>query len=618
MTPIRSPLQAQIVQWLVAPGDAIQAGDLLVILEAMKMEHEVHARRSGCVDELLFAKGDVVAEGEVLLNLTTQSIETCRPEGHLTKNEPSVPVLPSQPPAAGQEPRPDLQKMLDRQAFTLDANRPEAVAKRHALGLRTARENIADLCDANSFMEYGALAVAAQSSRRSEADLIQNTPADGMVTGIGCINAALFGPGHSRAVVMAYDATVLAGTQGMRNHQKTDRMLGIALQQKLPVVLFAEGGGGRPGDVDMPIVAGLHVATFASYARLNGQVPVVGIVAGRCFAGNAALLGCSDVIIATRGSNIGMGGPAMIEGGGLGVFKPEHIGPSSVQHSNGVIDILVDDEAAAVAAARHYLSFFQGPVTEWLAPPTLPLRDLVPENRLRVYDTRAVMAALVDAGSLLMLRTGFGLGIHTALARIEGRPVGLMANNPQHLGGAMDADASDKAARFMQLCNAHGLPLVSLVDTPGFMVGPHSEQHAQVRHVSRLFVAAAHVRVPFFSVVLRKGYGLGAMAMTAGGFHSPLMTVAWPTGEFGAMGLEGAVRLGYRKELEALPQGAQRDALFEQLLARHHAQGSALNMAATLEIDAVIDPADTRRWLAAGLHTQGPEQRGPALAIDTW
>ena len=616
MTLIRSPLQAQIVQWQVAPGDAVQAGDLLVVLEAMKMEHEVLAGHAGRVGELFFGNGEVVAEGDLLLNLTVEVIDPCWPEEDLIINEPSAPVLPAA--ATGHKPRPDLQRALDRQAFTLDARRPEAVAKRHALGLRTARENIADLCDAGSFLEYGALAVAAQRSRRSEADLIQNTPADGMVTGIGSINASLFGPGHSRAVVMAYDATVLAGTQGMRNHQKTDRMLGIALQQKLPVVLFAEGGGGRPGDVDMPIVAGLHVATFASYARLNGQVPVVGIVAGRCFAGNAALLGCSDVIIATRGSNIGMGGPAMIEGGGLGLFKPEQVGPSSVQHSNGVIDILVEDEAAAVAAARHYLSFFQGPVTQWLAPPALALRDLVPGNRLRVYDTRAVMAALVDAGSLLMLRTGFGVGIHTALARIEGRPVGLLANNPQHLGGAIDADAADKAARFLQLCNAHSLPLVSLVDTPGFMVGPDVEQQAQVRHVSRLFVAAAHLRVPFFSVVLRKGYGLGAMAMTAGGFHAPLMTVAWPSGEFGAMGLEGAVRLGYRKELEALPEGPQRDALFEQLLARHTEQGSALNMAATLEIDAVIDPADTRAWLVAGLQTQAAAPRGPALAIDTW
>ena len=403
----------------------------------------------------------------------------------------------------------------------------------------------------------------------------------------------------------------------MRNHAKTDRMLGIALDQKLPVVLFAEGGGGRPGDTDMPIVAGLHVGTFASYARLSGQVPVIGIVSGRCFAGNAALLGCSDVIIATRSSSIGMGGPAMVEGGGLGVFKPEQIGPGSVQHRNGVIDILVEDEARAVAAARHYLSFFQGRTRDWITPDPLALRAVVPENRLRVYDTRAAMTGIVDAGNLLELRTGFGIGIHTALGRIEGRSVGLLANNPLHLGGAIDADAADKAARFMQLCNAHGLPLVSLVDTPGFMVGPDIEEKAQVRHVSRLFVTAASLRVPYFSIVLRKGYGLGAMGMTAGGFHSPVFTVAWPTGEFGAMGLEGAVRLGYRKELEALPEGPERQALYDKLVAQQYANGSALNMAATLEIDGVIDPAATRSWLARGLASSRLGERSPGF-IDTW
>jgi acetyl-CoA carboxylase carboxyltransferase component len=507
--------------------------------------------------------------------------------------------------------RADLKKIQDRLAFTLDAQRPEAVAKRHATGLRTARENIADLCDAGSFVEYGALAVAAQSRRRSADDLMRNTPADGMVTGIGCIHG-------QRVVVMAYDFTVLAGTQGMRNHQKTDRMLGVALQNKLPVVLFAEGGGGRPGDVDVAIVAGLNLATFASFARLNGRVPVVGVVAGRCFAGNAALLGCCDVIIATAGSNIGMGGPAMVEGGGLGVFKPEQIGPSGVQHGNGVIDILVDNEAQAVAAARHYLSCFQGAQTEWHAPPAEALRHVVPENRLRVYDTRAAMQGIADEGSLLPLRTGFGVGIHTALARIAGRPVGLLANNPLHLGGAIDADAADKAARFMQLCNAHGLPMVSLVDTPGFMVGPDIEALAQVRHVSRMFVAAGHLRVPLLSVVLRKGYGLGAMAMTGGGFHETLATVAWPTGEFGGMGLEGAVRLGYRKELEALPEGPEREALFEQLLAQQYDNGSAINMAATLEIDAVIDPAATREWLVAGLEAGCVKPSDGSLAIDTW
>ena len=610
MPDILSPLQASVVQWLVTPGQTVAAGDVLVILEAMKMEHEVRAPAAGRVTHLCFAVGELVQANDVLLNweLLAHIPQGLEADLALKSRLQPAPVQAAATAPGGA--RADLQALRDRLAFTADARRPEAMAKRHAQGLRSARENITDLCDADSFIEYGALAVAAQRSRRSEEDQVQNTPADGMVTGIGTVNG-------KRVVVMAYDATVLAGTQGMRNHQKTDRMLGLALQNKLPVVLFAEGGGGRPGDVDMPIVAGLHVATFASFARLNGQVPVVGIAAGRCFAGNAALLGCSDVVIATRASNIGMGGPAMVEGGGLGVFKPEQIGPSSVQHANGVIDILVDDEAAAVAAARHYLSLFQGPVATFTAPPLEALRDVVPENRLRVYDARVAMEGIADVGSLLPLRTGFGLGIHTALARIEGRPVGLLANNPQHLGGAIDADAADKAARFMQLCNAHGLPLVSLVDTPGFMVGPDTEATAQVRHVSRMFIAAAHLRVPYLSVVLRKGYGLGAMAMTAGGFHSPLFTVAWPTGEFGAMGLEGAVRLGFRKELEAVPEGPAREALYQQLVARQYENGSAIPMATTLEIDAVIDPAQTRTWLVAGLQS-GQVGALPGAAIDTW
>jgi acetyl-CoA carboxylase carboxyltransferase component len=606
MNQIRSPLQAQIVQWLVAPGAPLRAGDVVVILEAMKMEHEVRALADGRITELLFSAGDMVHEGELL----------CLSEHLAPVSRGLGPDCSNISAEAATAERADLQRLQQRLVFTQDAHRPDAVAKRHALGQRTARENMAALCDAGSFTEYGALAVAAQRSRRSEEDLIQNTPADGMVTGIGTVHG-------QQVVAMAYDATVLAGTQGLRNHQKTDRMLGLALRNKLPVVLFAEGGGGRPGDVDMPIVAGLHVATFASFARLNGQVPVVGIAAGRCFAGNAALLGCSDVIIATQSSNIGMGGPAMVEGGGLGRFKPEQIGPASVQHGNGVIDILVDDEVQAVAAARHYLSFFQGKASDFTEPPAQALRDVVPENRLRVYDTRLAMQGLADVGTLLPLRVGFGVGIHTALARMGGHPVGLLSSNPQHLGGAIDADAADKAARFMQLCNAHGLPLISLVDTPGFMVGPDTEATAQVRHVSRMFVAAAHLRVPFLSVVLRKGYGLGAMAMAAGGFHSPLFTVAWPSGEFGAMGLEGAVQLGFRKELEATPEGPQRQALYDQLLAQQYDRGSAMHMATTLEIDAVIDPAQTREWLVSGLASAQRVGKGAAAAmpgrfVDAW
>ena len=607
---IHAPMACTVVELPVRAGQAVRAGQTLAVIEAMKMEHEIRAETDVQVLQVSAKAGELVAEGELLMRLGAALAVPSVAAG-------VEPEVESVAPAPSPGLRADLREVLARHALTLDAQRPEAIARRHALGLRSARENLADLCDAGSFIEYGALAIAAQRTRRTEADLIANTPADGLVTGIAGINGALFGAARTRCVVMAYDATVLAGTQGLRNHQKTDRMLGIALAQKLPVVLFAEGGGGRPGDVDMPIVAGLHVTSFASYARLSGQVPLIAIVAGRCFAGNAALLGCSDVIIATRRSNIGMGGPAMVEGGGLGVFRPEQIGPSEVQAGNGVIDILVDDEAAAVAAARRYLAYFQGETKDWSTADPLLLRDALPENRARAYDMRAVLRLVADTGSLLELRAGFGAGIFTTLARIEGKPVGLIASNPAHLGGAIDADAADKAARFMQLCNAHGLPLVSLVDTPGFMVGPEIEARAQVRHVSRMFVAAAHLRVPFFAVVLRKGYGLGAMAMTGGGFHASVFTAAWPSGEFGAMGLEGAVRLGYRKELEAVPEGPQRDALYQRHLDEHYAKGRAINMAATLEIDAVIDPATTRAWLSQGLisaRVGGPVRPG----IDPW
>ena len=603
---IRAPMTGTIRQ-ICAVRDVVRAGQTIVIIEAMKMEHELRAEADARVVAVTTRAGELVEEGDLLLGLA--ELETAQDdEAHGETDSVSARASAIGVEASLATPlRPDLQAVLERHAWTLDAHRPEAVAKRHAFGMRTARENIADLCDANSFVEYGALAVAAQSRRRSAYDLIKNTPADGIVTGMATINAALFDDAATRdgcgtcCVVMAYDATVLAGTQGFRNHQKTDRMLGIAYDERLPVVLFAEGGGGRPGDVDMAIVAGLHVPTFASYARLSGRLPVVAIVAGRCFAGNAALAGCSDVIIATRNSNLGMGGPAMIEGGGLGIFKPEEIGPSDVLAKNGVIDVLCEDEAAAVTAAKRYLGFFQGRLAHWRVADQTTLRDALPENRARVYDVRRIVETLVDTDSLLELRPPFGAAILSFFARIEGRPIGMLVSQSSHGGGAVDGDAADKAARFMQLCNAHGLPIVSLVDTPGFLVGPDVEARAQVRRAGQLFIAGAQLRVPLIAVVMRKAYGLGAMAMTGGGFHAASAVVSWPSGEFGAMGLEGAVRLGYRKELEAAHEGDERDALYAKLVAEQYERGGALNMAATLEIDAVIDPAETRAWVASRL-----------------
>lgn len=517
--------------------------------------------------------------------------------------------------------RPDLTEVIDRHSFVLDEKRPEAVARRQQKNQRTARANVKDLCD-DHFIEYGALTIAAQRERRSLDDLISRTPADGLITVIGSINGSSFGDDKARCLVMAYDYTVLAGTQGHFNHKKMDRMLKLAHEHRLPLVLFAEGGGGRPGDVDAAgvVVAGLDLSTFGSFARLSGRVPVVGIVSGFCFAGNAALLGCCDVIIATKNSNIGMGGPVMIEGGGLGVFSPEEVGPMDVQTHNGVVDIVVADDAEAVAVAKHYLSYFQGTISQWEAVDQRVLRGLIPENRRRVYDVRAVIRALADTGSFLELRPKFGPGIITGFIRIEGRPFGLMANDCMHTAGAIEAEDADKAARLMQLCNVHGLPILSLCDTPGFMVGPEIEKRAQVRHVCRMFVVGAHVTVPYFTVILRRGYGLGAMAMAKGGFHESVFTAAWPTGEFGGMGLEGAVKAGFKKELEAIENPQEREALYDKLVAQLYERGKAINMAAYLEIDTVIDPADTRQWIVQGLKSVSAEcfQGTGHAFVDPW
>jgi acetyl-CoA carboxylase carboxyltransferase component len=479
-----------------------------------------------------------------------------------------------------------------------------------------------DLCDSGSFIEYGALAIAAQRGRRSVDDLISKTPADGLIAGVGSVNASSFGDDNARCMVMAYDYTVLAGTQGYFNHKKMDRMLKLAYEHRLPLVFFAEGGGGRPGDVDAIgiMTAGLDLSTFGAFAKLSGRVPLIGVVSGPCFAGNAALLGCCDVIIATKNSNIGMGGPVMVEGGGLGIFKPEEIGPMDVQTQNGVVDIEAADDIDAVTVAKKYLSYFQGTTSMWEAADQLRLRDLIPENSKRAYNVRTVIKTLADTDSFLELRPKFGPGIITGFIRIEGRPFGVMANNSMHMAGAIEAEGADKAARLMQLCNAYGLPILSLCDTPGFMVGPEIEKRAQVRHVCRMFVVGSHLTVPYFTIVLRRGYGLGAMAMAKGGFHESFFTAAWPTGEFGAMGLEGAIKAGFKKELAVIADPQEREKLYEQLLAQLRERGKAVNIASYLEIDSVIDPADTRKWIMQGIKSVPARRSQEAYHsfIDPW
>jgi acetyl-CoA carboxylase carboxyltransferase component/biotin carboxyl carrier protein len=588
---IIAPMQSKLVSVSVGDGDHVRAGQPVAIVEAMKMEVIVTADDGGIVRAIAAAPGDIVMAGDPIVFLEPAEIAAGEVFAEAAADPDAI--------------RTDLAEVRARHAIGLDAARPAAVARRHDSRKQTARENVAALVDPGSFTEYGALAIAAQRRRRTVEDLIEATPADGLITGLATINAPLVGTLAARALVAAYDYTVLAGTQGHMNHKKLDRVLSLALERRLPVVLFAEGGGGRPGDTDS---FGIHldVPTFAQFARLSGLVPVIGVVSGRCFAGNAALLGCCDVIIATADSSIGMGGPAMIEGGGLGRCAPEDVGPARVQAPNGVIDVLCASEHEAVLLARQYLSYFQGPIAAWQCGDQRALRRAVPENRMRVYDVRAVLHDLADAGSVLELRAAFGVGIITALIRIEGRPLGVIANNPHHLGGAIDAPAADKAARFVQLCDAFDVPILSLCDTPGFMVGPEAEKTALVRHVSRMFVIAASTTVPYFTVVLRKAYGLGAIAMAAGDFHGGVFTVAWPTGEFGSMGFEGAVKLGYKKELEAIADPAERHARYEQMVAKLYEEGKAINAASFVEIDDVIDPAETRRWIIAGLDAAPP------------
>jgi len=601
---VRSPLQGVVVAAL-PEGATVAAGRQVVVVESMKMEHVVAAPASGRVSGLRGVLGQAVAVGDLLCSLDP-----------VTVHEPATGTT-----SAPQGERPELRELRERKLLLQDAGREAAVQRRHGAGRRTVREDLADLLDEGSWVEYGGLAVAAQRARRSAEELRTRTPADGLIAGLGRVNGDLFPDDRAQCAVLAYDYTVLAGTQGTVGHLKTDRFLEVVERLRIPVVLFAEGGGGRPGDSDYPVVSGLHTTSFSGWAALSGLVPRIGIVSGRCFAGNAALLGCSDVVVATRTATVGMGGPAMIEGGGLGTYTPEEVGPVEVQAANGVLDVVVDDDAAAVATAKQVLGYFQG---------ALPggggcadqerLRGVLPPERSRAYDVREVLALLADPGSVTELRAAFAPGMVTALARLDGRPVGVLANDPRHLAGAITSDGADKAARFLQLCDAFDLPVLTLVDTPGMMVGPDAERTALVRHTSRLFVTGASLTVPVVSVVLRKAYGLGAQAMALGSTRAPLLTVAWPSAELGAMGVEGAVKLALRRELEALQDSGERQQLLDTVVADQYDRGRALSVATAFEIDDVIDPADTRETVLAVLRSAGPApaRTGRKRVIDTW
>ena len=589
---IVSPIQGTIVAIDVAIGDEVREGQSVAVLEAMKMEHVITAPHGGIVRAITMAQGDVVREGY--------------PFVFIQQAEVAGGAIAAVAGPDAEHIRADLRENRDRHGFGLDANRPDAVARRTKLGYRMPRENIDRLVDAGSFKEYWPLVVARQHDRNSIEALRKNTPGDGVVAGTCSINAALFDETRSRAAVVHYDYTVLAGTQGHRNHYKQDRLFELAQRYRLPLILFGEGGGGRPGEDDIGPRVAVDTHTFTTFSQLSGLVPLVAIVNGRTFAGNTALVACSDVIIATEGSTLGMGGPAMIEGGGLGVYTPEEVGPMSFQVPNGVVDILVKNEDAAVDVAKKYLSYFQGSVSAWDAPDQRSLRHAVPENRLRLYAMREIVDTIADRDSVLEIREKFGVGIITAFIRVEGRPMGVIANNPHHLAGAIDSDGADKGARFLHLCDAFDIPVLSLVDCPGIMVGPEVERTALVRHCTRLFNVGANMSAPLFTVIVRKAYGLGAQAMCGAGTLVGFFAVAWPTAEFAGMNIEGAVKLGYRKELMAIEDPEARLAEFQRRTEIAYDSAKAVNAAAGGGIDDVIDPADTRDWIVNGLKRLPP------------
>ena len=603
-----APIQGTIVSIMVEEGQEVRKGQDLVAMEAMKMEHVIQADRDGIVKGIACSVGDVIREGFPLV--------------FILEAEVSVEALGGGELIDPDFIRPDLQENYDRHAYTLDENRPVAVGKRRGRGYRMPRENIEQLVDPGSFQEYWPLIVARQHQRNTDEQLRENTPADGLLAGTATINRDLFDDERdARAIVVHYDYTVLAGTQGGRNHYKQDRMFEMARRFNFPIVFYTEGGGGRPGDDRTGPGVAFDTYTFTQFSKLSGLVPLVGVTNGRCFAGNTALLACCDVIIATEGSTVAMGGPAMIEGGGLGIYTPEEVGPMSFQVPNGVVDILCKDEEEATEVAKQYLSYFQGPIKEWTAPDQRRLRHIVPENRLRLYDMKEIIETIADEGSVLEIREKFGIGIITAFIRVEGYPIGVIANNPHHLAGAIDSDGSDKGARFLQLCDAFDIPVLSLMDCPGMMVGPDVEATALVRHCARMFNTGANLSVPLFGVVVRKAYGLGVQAMCGASALVGFFTVAWPTAEFAGMNLEGSVKLGYRKELIAIEDPEERIETYENMVNRAYENAKAVNAAAGGGLDDVIDPAETRTWIVNGLKRlpPTPERRGKKRPyIDTW
>lgn len=577
---IIAPTACTIASLHVEEGQSAPKGTVLIATEVMKMVHEHKAVEPCRVTALHVASGDFVEEGALLMEVEPVADSPATPD--------------RQDGAKGDHPA--LAELHQRRQAFSDQGRKARVEKHRASGSRTARENITHLLDDGSFSEFGAHVIAAQRGRHGESDLIERSAGDGVIVGTGTVDGA-------PVAVLAGDYTVMAATQGYFHHKKVDRIAEIALRRNLPLVIWPEGGGGRPNDTDTEnlVIAGLSVSSFRELARLANRVPIIAVVHGYCFAGSAAFGAVADIIIMTESASLGMGGPAMIEGGGLGCVAPQDVGPASVMAANGVADIIAADETAATGIARDLVGLFNSTQKDGTAPDPDALTGLMPIDGKTVFDIRAVVEGIVDTASWIELGAEHAQPLVAGLARIEGRPLAVLANDSGHLGGAIDGAAAAKAKRLFELAQKHHLPILSLVDTPGFMVGPQAEATGQAREIGAMFRAGAALTVPLVAVVLRRAYGLGAMAMAGGALQAADLCIGWPTGEIGAMGIEGAVRLGARDHLNTFRSGDERENEVTRLVAEQKRRGRALNAAAFFEFDDVIAPIETRDRIIAAL-----------------
>jgi acetyl-CoA carboxylase carboxyltransferase component len=474
-------------------------------------------------------------------------------------------------------------ELMELKHKTTDEFRTSAVEKQHKRGKYTARERIEKLLDPNSFREIGGLAQPVEVSG--------DYAADGIVTGTGFIDGKL-------VCCAAYDYTILAGSQGKVSHQKIDHIVNIAIQQGCPMILFSEGGGARVQGIATTSRATSEV--FVSLARASGWIPTITVICGPAFAGHANLASLTDVIIMIeKESAMGIAGPPLVKSAMGANFTPEELGGVEIQGKAGTPDLIVDSEESAINHIRSYLSYLPSncnqplPISAEVMEPVGDLCSLVPTASNRAYDMRKVIDAIFDKGSVLELKGFYGKNVITSFARINGKTIGIIANQPQAKAGILDSPGSDKMARFISLCDAYRIPITFLVDVPGFTPGPAAEQSALVRHSARIIYELAQATIPIYTVVIRKAYGLAYYAMGALAFK-PNLLVAWPTAEFGGMGLEGAVEILHKEEL----QNSEDPLLRRRQLAEELGKElKAFRSGQKFTVDDVIHPNDTRSVL---------------------